>query len=42
MIPMIQEPYFSMPAVIVPPVQVTVDVTLVVEIGSSGMAAEEQ
>jgi hypothetical protein len=31
-----------MPAVIVPLVQVTVDVTFVVEIGSSGMAVEEQ
>jgi hypothetical protein len=42
LMPMIQESYFSISVVIVPPIQVTVDATSVVEIGSSSMAVEEQ
>ncbi|WVZ56227.1 hypothetical protein U9M48_006795 [Paspalum notatum var. saurae] len=40
--PMVEEPYFSMPAEAAPPVQPTVVATPAVDVGSSGTTANEQ
>ena len=41
-IPMVEEPYFSIPAKIAPPVQTTVVATPVVDVGVSGTSQSEQ